>query len=169
MALGWLWVGLTRFDGHLGGQCAWVFCLVYLFLEVHRSLVAQRTVAALAMVIGFHIGEEVAARLGAGGIASTQADAFSFVGGHEAFHDGIVVGIARPTHAGPQAGGRQHRPVLGAGILGAPVAVMEQALGGGWRWARAIWRAATARQLCKVGPVLQPTTRRLQRSRITAT
>src|ERR1019366_1922176 len=78
VALGWLWcgfggalVGLTRFDGHLGGQCAWVFCLVYLFLEVHRSLVAQRTVAALAMVIGFHIGEEVAARLGAGGIAST--------------------------------------------------------------------------------------------------
>src|ERR1039457_7732899 len=126
MALGWLWVGLTRFDGHLGGQCAWVFCLVYLFLEVHRSLVAQRTVAALAMVIGFHIGEEVAAPLGAGGIASTQADAFSFVGGHEAFHDGIVVGIARPTHAGPQAGGRQHRPVLGAGILGAPVAVIDR-------------------------------------------
>ena len=54
-------------------------------------------------------------------------DLFGFEGLHEALGHGIVIGAAGPAHAGLDAGGFQAGDVVAAGVLNAPVGVVDQA------------------------------------------
>ena len=125
-------LGLTRLDGHRGGG-GHGYDLVGLLFKVHRGFETEGAVAPHPVVVFFNVVEKIVGRFGAGGVAATcggQAHAFAFVGGIEAFHRGVVVGISRAAHARGQAGGRELGAILATGILHAAIAVMQQPVGG---------------------------------------
>ena len=81
------------------------------------------------VVEGFDVVEGDGLGFDAGGRA-VAVEALGLEGGKEAFHGGVVVGIAGAAHAGFQAVGLQQAAVFGTGILAAAITVVEQTAGG---------------------------------------
>ena len=82
---------------------------------------------ALAVIKDFDVVEESALGLGEVGEGFAFEVQFTFEGGPEAFHGGVVVAATGPAHAGSKAIGEELLLVGGAGVLAAAIGVVEQA------------------------------------------
>lgn len=106
-----------RKSGHTG--------LCGLKLGLLGGAVAECGVEPLTVVVGFDVGEQVAARLVASGIAGV-VDEFGLQGVEPGLHRRIVPAIALPAHRRHDAARFQHRAVVAGGILTAAVGVVDQ-------------------------------------------
>jgi len=87
---------------------------------------------SLAVVVAFDVIHEVGGRVSRIGVTANrfgQRDTLALVRGHPAFHRSIVVRMVHTTHARFDPHRRQDGTVFGAGVLDAPVAVVEQTMG----------------------------------------
>ena len=84
---------------------------------------------ALAVIKDFDVVEESALGLGEVGEGFAFEVQFTFEGGPEAFHGGVVVAATGPAHAGSKAIGEELLLVGGAGVLAAAIGVVEEAGG----------------------------------------
>jgi len=90
--------------------------------------VADRGMDPRAVVEGLDVVEDCLASLVSGGEA-LAVDELDLESRPEALRAGVVMAVAAPAHADGDAGLAEFLPVIAAGILAAPIAVMDQALG----------------------------------------
>src|SRR5438128_7641710 len=103
---------------------AWGF-LVELRFKVHRGLIAEGAVEPLPVVKDFDPFEDGSAGFRSRGKMNAMHQ-LAFEAAPKAFHQGIVVTVAAPAHARHDPGGGEALPVTFAGVLYAPVRVMNQ-------------------------------------------
>lgn len=97
--------------------------------EGHRGLEVQGAVEPHGVVEGFDVVKDHGSCLGSGAWHS-GAKAFGLQRCPERLHGGVVVAVGTAAHAGGDAAQLQTFAELGAGVLAATVAVVQQAFGG---------------------------------------
>src|SRR6187402_2367791 len=104
----------------------WLCDFQDLFFILNRGAVAKRRVSPLPVVPDLDELKELAAGLGSRRELGVDQQFFR-EGGEEAFHDGVVPAIPRPTHAGREASLLQELLVRAARILDAAIGMMQSA------------------------------------------
>src|SRR2546425_726454 len=106
----------------LSGQC-FVFPLL---LERSGTEIAKRRMPSPPVVEGLEVIEELTARRGPRA-PGRVVDELDLQRGEEALSDGVVPAVAPPAHAADDPVLRQHPLVVAAGVLTAPIRMMQQA------------------------------------------
>ena len=88
--------------------------------KVHRGLITQSAVEPFWVIEGFDVIEDGQLSL-AMGLEVLLMEPFGFEGTPEGLHGGVVVAIARRTHAGKGFSGGKEPAILRAGVLATPV------------------------------------------------
>src|SRR5262249_36340156 len=99
-----------------------------LTLIIDRREIADRGMAAPAIVEAFHEGKYRGARRGLVPEA-LPIEQLAFQRGEEALAHGVVVGVADRAHRGPHACGPAALPELDRGVLRALIGVMDNTVG----------------------------------------
>ena len=91
-------------------------------------MIVQRAMSALAIVERLDVIEDLHASLGTA-VKATAKNQLEFKGAPEAFHDSVVITIARATHGSDEAGLTEGVTIIGAGVLDTAIRVEQQVMG----------------------------------------